>query len=452
MPDATETMNTNGKPSRGEKPDRDWIKAEAKRRRSAGEGRQTVKELLALAQQNDPFYQGTKTDHKKADWFADVFEQMDTRSGAVHLRRVHYWCVSQRDLEHYNGEPYQNTDAHWAKLVGCAKKARYLGSVPFEKIADHRNPDPHVLAEYEFSEPTATVHTSDPRSADVLTSGFHAQDLQPYHLEVWCEKSTMNDVLVPVCRSCGANLVTGVGELSITACHELAERIRAAGKPARIFYVSDFDPAGKSMPRAVARKLEWMLAGDNRQKASPGGADVRLCPLALSEEQVRTYDLPRKPIKKSELRRSSFEEVHGEGAVELDALEALHPGALRDIVEEALGAFFDSELAGEVRQARRKYKKTLRERIEKIQDDYAEALEAVWEMNERIEKLKVENPAEYVPDAPAPQSEGDRAFPWLLDAARSYFEQLNVYDDYANGISSNGISSNGISSNGTRSR
>ena len=28
---------------------------------------------------------------------------------------------------------------------------------------------------------------------------------QRYHLEIWCEKSTMNDVLVPLCQRYGIN-------------------------------------------------------------------------------------------------------------------------------------------------------------------------------------------------------------------------------------------------------
>jgi hypothetical protein len=39
---------------------------------------------------------------------------------------------------------------------------------------------------------------------------------QRYHVEVVCEKSTMNDVLIPLCERYGMNLQTGAGELSIT--------------------------------------------------------------------------------------------------------------------------------------------------------------------------------------------------------------------------------------------
>jgi hypothetical protein len=88
------------------------------------------------------------------------------------------------------------------------------------------------------------------------------------------------------------------------------------GKPTRIFYSGDFDPAGDSMPVAVARQIEFWL-----QDYAPG-ADIKLTPLALTRDQVITYQLPRIPIKESDARKAGFEERYGAGAVELDALEA----------------------------------------------------------------------------------------------------------------------------------
>jgi len=188
---------------------------------------------------------------------------------------------------------------------------------------------------------------------------------------VWFEKSTMNDVLLPVCRSYDANLVTGEGEMSITAVHDLIGRLRQADKPARIFYGSDFDPAGQSMPRATARKLEWMI---RRVKFDH---EVKLQPLVLTADQVRHYNLPRTPIKDSERRAASFEEVHGRGAVELDALEALHPGVLRRIVTDALETYYDRDAAYEANQLRSKLYNEIQEQVEEITTRYAEQIAAL---------------------------------------------------------------------------
>src|SRR5262249_51787751 len=80
-----------------------------------------------------------------------------------------------------------------------------------------------------------------------------------YMLEIWVEKSTLNDVVVPLGLELHVNIVTGVGDMSSTKCDEFVERARRSGKPVRVLYVSDFDPQGENMPCGVARKIEFAL-------------------------------------------------------------------------------------------------------------------------------------------------------------------------------------------------
>ena len=77
-----------------------------------------IRDYIVLAPQNDPFYAGTETDIKQAMWFADVWQQAGYQDG-VHLRRVHYWCVSQSNLRMHNGKVYENTDKCWKYLCQC---------------------------------------------------------------------------------------------------------------------------------------------------------------------------------------------------------------------------------------------------------------------------------------------------------------------------------------------
>jgi hypothetical protein len=115
----------------------------------------------------------------------------------------------------------------------------------------------------------------------------------------------MNDVLEPVCQRLGINLVPGAGFQSITRALNLLQRVRRTGKPARVFYTSDFDPAGDGMPTATARQLEFWHG-----RCAPG-ADVKLTPLALSRDQVELYQLPRVPLKDTDLLKASFEQAYG---------------------------------------------------------------------------------------------------------------------------------------------
>ena len=77
---------------------------------------------------------------------------------------------------------------------------------------------------------------------------FSPDIVEDYAIEIWAEKSTMNDVLEPLARRLDVTLVTGVGELSHTHCNMLVKRALAHGRKTRILYISDFDPAGDGMP------------------------------------------------------------------------------------------------------------------------------------------------------------------------------------------------------------
>src|SRR5262249_25614341 len=117
-------------------------------------------------------------------------------------------------------------------------------------------------------------------------------------------------------------------------CHQLIERVLGHERKTRILYISDFDPAGDGMPLSVARKIEFLL-----RREGLTDVDIRLDPLVLTAQQVARYRLPRKPIKESESRKGRFEARHGSGAVELDALEALHPGELSRIIERRIALY-----------------------------------------------------------------------------------------------------------------
>ena len=92
------------------------------------------------------------------------------------------------------------------------------------------------------------------------------------------------------------------------------------------------------MPVAVARKVEWLL------RQLDGVPDLKLQPIALTHAQCIEYELPRTPLKETEARAAAFETRYGEGATELDALEALHPGELRKIIVKQIERFLDPTL------------------------------------------------------------------------------------------------------------
>jgi hypothetical protein len=318
-----------------------------------------VTDLIALAAQNDPFYQGTPATRALAEWFAEIYYARGWRYIRNHIRRCHYQIVSF-GVNLPDGKPYENTMACWDTLLLATKAARYLGLVEMDTFDDRRNDEPisYIPTKYDPTLYIADyVYSSDvelprfPTLPGYSLEGY--QGNQTYHLEIWCEKTTMNDVLQPLCEQYGAVLQTGAGELSITAARLLSERLKELQKPTRILYVSDFDPAGQSMPVAVSRKLEYFIRNENLD------VDVRLFPVVLTIDQVRQYRLPRTPIKETETRKAHFEAQFGTGAVELDAMEALHAGELERIMRRLIERYYDPTLADRTTEAREEVERVL---------------------------------------------------------------------------------------------
>ncbi|MCL4295232.1 MAG: hypothetical protein KJ077_05870 [Anaerolineae bacterium] len=351
----------------------------------------TIADLCALSPKNDPFYTGRPSEVIAAEWFAELWNKFGYRRG-VHLRRVHYQIVSQNPpVNRPDGSRYENTETCWDYLNEAAKWARYLHLVSPAAFVDRRNPEAVVNAywpkpgDWNYEDPTPDYSVTEwddeeyelpelpalpglpealPDLPSFEVSGYQGIQ-QAFHVEVWCEKTTMNDVLGPLCQRYGVNLVTGAGELSITAVVDFMRRAQAAERPARILYVSDFDPAGMGMPISVARKIEYFQRNEGFHEL-----DIRLQPVVLTTDQVERYTLPRVPVKDTDLRKANFEAAYGQGQVELDALEALYPGELARIMRQAILQYHDPTLTGRALEQREALRGALRGEIEAVLEDY----------------------------------------------------------------------------------
>jgi hypothetical protein len=233
----------------------------------------------------------------------------------------------------------------------------------------------------------------------------------------------MDDVLLPVCRRYNANLSTFEGEVSITSCYQLLRRIdNSGGKPTRVWYISDFDPAGNSMPVSMARKVEYMLQHFEREY------DVRIKPLALTSSQVEEYRLPRIPIKETEQRAAKFEQAFGVGAVELDALEAIYPGTLGSLVDAELQTYYSQEASTETWEQEQRLRQAIRREVDAITSRYSQEIEAVVRpMYKELRGISLD-PSEYAVDRYEPDvEEGDD---WLFDSQRDYQSQIREYKSH----------------------
>jgi ParB-like nuclease domain len=320
----------------------------------------------------------------------------------------------------------------------CSSRQRRSGSA-----ARRGHIDSELSGQLDLSLPTPYVSGYDYAVSD-----------QAFHLEVWCEKSGRR-MLLPICEQLGANYVTWLGYLSLRRTTELIQRVIDRGKPCRVFYVSDFDPAGDGMPVSIARQLQWLACED-----APD-AEIKLTPIALSADQA----LPRTPIKDSDLRKGAFETRHGEGATELDALEALYPGELARLVTAVLEPYVDRTLPRRLARQRlaaqdaadeswaehtwdlEAVRQTLEAEISAVVEPFAVELEglanrldaALAAFASRLKELHVAvqqgidalDPV--LPDRPEAEIEVTDEGDWLFDSGRGYFEQKVYYHQHRRG-------------------
>ena len=337
----------------------------------------------------------------------------------------------------------------WKRLANASKDARYLGLVSADDLVDRRNAeaitnirDTGLPLSYVDSGDDITIPDEMPDlpRAHLLNSRARTQR---YQIEIWAEKTTMNDILEPIAERYGASLITGSGEISITHCNLCVRRAEQDQRPVRILYISDFDPGGLSMPVAAARKIEWLIHDAGLD------VDIQLRPIVLTPEQCERYRLPRTPIKEGERRGEKFEARFGEGATELDALEALHPGALEQIIEREIERYYDHDLNAETDAAAEPISARLvklnnevhrrhAQEIKSLRAEYAKIVKAhaqwmkrakvVW--REIEQSLDAEAP-EIVAQADWPKPKrGDEDFDPLFDSTRDYVDQIDRYKEF----------------------
>ena len=136
------------------------------------------------------------------------------------------------------------------------------------------------------------------------------------HVEAWTESRSIAGVVQADCRRLGVSLYPCGGFASLSLAFQASEGIRRAarGRPVRIIYIGDFDPAGVLIDQSVIRELRGHLPQ----------LDIEPIRIAITAEQAAR--LPSKPRKAGDLRRPDIlatVEAEAMPAAELRALLAV---------------------------------------------------------------------------------------------------------------------------------
>jgi len=333
--------------------------------------------LTVLSTQVDPYRLDTAAGHRDGAWLAEQLNCAVGGTRRIHWRGLHYAVVAAGDIRKPNGEVYRNNDADWTWLSSNAgKAARWLGYIDFDRIVDNRNAEPVIHRKARVAPETWVSVGLDVTIPDIEdlepyagVTGFEGR--QPCALTIFGEKTSLEDVLLPIARRFEADLYLPAGEISDSLLHRMARDGAADGRTMVVFVLADCDPAGHQMAVSIGRKLQAL------RDLYFSTLEFEVVSVALTVEQVRDLGLPSTPLKDTEKRADRWREAFGVEQTEIDALATLRPSALEEIVNAAIAPYYDTTLAGRVSEAREEWEVAAQEMLEDQIDD--DALDVIRE-------------------------------------------------------------------------
>lgn len=237
---------------------------------------------------------------------------------------------------------FENKLSNYSMLSGLLTDARMAGLVDWDFIEDRVR---EASRPSEWSGIPAIIRTvlrqyRRPRWAT-----------QEKYVEVMVEKNALIGVLEPITEEYHTYITPNVGYSSTTAIHDAALRFEEAeedDKECVLLYFGDHDPSGEDMVADVQRRLEKFEVEVDVQK------------VALTMEQIRQYNPPPNPVKRSDSRANSYIAEHGEHSWELDALP---PNVLVQLLRVNIEDNMDMDAYEKVIQQEEKDKRKLEKLI-----------------------------------------------------------------------------------------
>jgi hypothetical protein len=232
----------------------------------------------------------------------------------VSLRQLFYVLLSDSVLE--------KSERDYKRMCEYVGMARRSGRITWEAIRD----DTQVAVD---APPFFAGPTSFWEAVAVAADDYRVdrQGGQPVRLELWCETGGMVPQLVRIGGEFGIATYSGGGFDGLVGKHSAAERAIASDRKTIILHLGDLDPSGIWMFTA--------LSEDVKAFAAVGNAEVEFERVAVTEDQVQTYELPTAPPKPTDWRAFSGTTTQA---------EALPPDILATIVREAIEAHRDSDV------------------------------------------------------------------------------------------------------------
>jgi hypothetical protein len=250
------------------------------------------------------------------------------------VRQLFYRLVSEGVID--------KTETEYKATVGRLLTAmRKDGEIPYAWIADHTR---WVRRAPSFSSLEDALQ---------LTAETYRRSLwnnQDSYVEIWLEKDALAGVVFEQTAHYDVPLLVTRGYPSLSYLHTAAEAINSQHKPVFIYYFGDHDPSGVDIPRKVESSL--------REMASE--AEIHFEVVAVTPDQIDTFNLPTRPTKKTDTRARKFK---GE-SVEVDAIP---PQDLRVLVRECIEGHLDPTLLDATARIEAEERETLEQMLAELE-------------------------------------------------------------------------------------
>lgn len=276
------------------------------------------------------------------DLINSVVDEYSQMGYELTLRQVYYQLVARGYIPN-NERSYKNT----GDLIN---NGRLAGLIDWNSITDRTR---NLRKNGHWNRP-----------ADVIRSARYSYLLdkwqgQPNYVEVWVEKDALVDIVGQACYPLDTPYFSCRGYTSQSEMWQAAQRFIQQNRQrdnCYIIHLGDHDPSGIDMTRDIQERLEMF------------GADVYVKRVALTMQQVQTYNPPPNPAKLSDSRCGRYIDQYGAESWELDALE---PQMLTQLITNEVTALRDADIYERVCDRENREKKEL----ELLEDNYSSAIE-----------------------------------------------------------------------------
>lgn len=270
-----------------------------------------------------------------------VVDEYSSQGYELTLRQTYYQLVARGYIP--------NNERSYKNIGNLINDGRLAGLIDWNSITDRTR---NLRKNSHWSTPSSVIESA------MYSYLLDKWEGQPNYVEVWVEKDALVDIVGQACRPIDTPFFSCRGYTSQSEMWSAAQRFIHQNRTREncfIIHLGDHDPSGIDMTRDIQERL-WMF-----------GADVQVKRVALTMEQVQTYNPPPNPAKLTDSRCGKYMDEFGDESWELDALE---PQMMTNLIRNEVTALRDDDIYWAVCERERAEKKEL----QMISNRYDEAV------------------------------------------------------------------------------